>query len=235
MERTFTLKTSEIPGRMTATFLKSNNQGSTTSLELRKPISTAKPTIIAAPPAKFNVAVPAVANTGETIHVRVAALDYCDNRAFPSPTGDIFLAELTTPFSPLATAELKPEDKGCITLDINIPEKAKFYRVVVSNRRDNLSGMNAATVVDNRPDTMRVYFGDIHAKTRLSDGLKTPLEYFEHARDIALMDFGAIADHNGEEASRIEGLFRTQMSDEAFAEIQSACETYNQAGSFITL
>jgi hypothetical protein len=197
--------------------------------------NTTKPTIIAAPAAKFNVAVPAVAKKGEKISVRAAALDFCDNLACPSPTGDIFLSEMDDPYTPLATAKLKPEDKGCIEMEVDIPDAVTSYRVVLSNRRDNLNGVTAATVVDNRPETMRVYFGDIHAKTKLSDGLKTPLEYFEHARDVALMDFGAIADHNAEETSRIEGPYRTQMSDEAFAEIQSACEAYNQAGRFVTL
>ncbi len=196
---------------------------------------TAKPVIIAAPPAGFNVAVPAVAKSGETIRVRAAALDYCDNRAYPSPTGDIFLAEIKAPFIPIAMTELKPEDQGYIEMEVVVPDNQETYRLAVSNRRDNLSKMSAATVIDNRPETMQVYFGDIHAKTKLSDGLKTPLEYFEHARDVALTDFGAIADHNGEEASRIEGPFRTQMSDEAFAEIQSACETFNQPGKFVTL
>jgi predicted metal-dependent phosphoesterase TrpH len=197
--------------------------------------NTVKPVIIAAPPARFNVAVPAVARSGETIRVRATSLDYCDNRAYPSPTGEIFLAEMKAPFTPIATAELKPEDNGYIALNVVVPDNEERFRTVVSNRRDNLHGMSSATVVDNRAETMRVYFGDIHAKTKLSDGLKTPMEYFEHARDVALTDFGAIADHNCVEASRTEGPFQLQMSDETFAEIQTACETFNQPGRFVTL
>ena len=147
--------------------------------------NTIKPVIIAAPPARFNVAVPAVARSGETIRVRAAALDYCDNRAYPSPTGDIFLAEMKAPFTPITITELKPDDHGCIGMDAVIPDNAQKYRLVVSNRRDNLANKSATTVIDNRPETLRVYFGDIHAKTKLSDGLKTPMAYFEHARDVA--------------------------------------------------
>jgi hypothetical protein len=82
---------------------------------------------------------------------------------------------------------------------------------------------------------MSVYFGDIHAKTGLTDGLGAPMEYYEHARDVALCDFGAIADHNCTEVSRIEGPFAAQMSDKAFAEIQAACEAFNEPGRFVTI
>lgn len=194
---------------------------------------TAKPVIQAAPAARFYVATPAVVRPGEEIEVRAAALDYCDNRACPSPVGDVFAAGVDDPFTPIATGTLKPEDKGLARLRVRVPEDVETFRVSVSNRRDNLIGLGPVSVMS--PDAMQVYFGDIHAKTVLSDGLKTPMEYFEHARDVALTDFGAIADHNHSEVSRVEGPFATRMSDEAYAEIQAACEAYNEPGRFVTL
>ncbi|MCD6406227.1 MAG: CehA/McbA family metallohydrolase, partial [Planctomycetes bacterium] len=196
---------------------------------------TAKPVIEAAPAARFNVQTPAIARPGETVPVRVAALDYLDNPAHPAPTGDIFAANPAAPFVPVARATLREDDAGSATLEVRVPEDAATFRVVVANRRDNLIGTSPLTVVDDRPGTMNVYFGDIHAHTMLSDGLKTPAECLEHARDVALMDFGAITDHNFEEASRLEGPFRMQMSDEAFTEIQAACEAMNEPGRFVTL
>lgn len=198
-------------------------------------VRTAKPVVEAAPAARLYVAAPAVARPGETVSVRFSALDYCDNRANPAPAGDIFAARPDAPFVPVAQTELHEKDRGCGSIEVTAPEGAEAFHVVVSNRRDNLRGVGAATVVDPSGELPNVYFGDIHAKTMLSDGLKTPMEYFEHARDVALTDFGAIADHNFEEASRLEGPFVEGMSDEAFAEIQKACEACNEPGRFVTL
>ena len=196
---------------------------------------TQKPVIIAAPPACFNVASTPVVKPGEPIRVRFSTLDYCHNQAHPAPVGEVFATLPDTPFTPAASLMLKEADKGCSCFNIAVPDNARTVRVVVSNRKDNLRGISPTTIIDDRPDMLNVYFGDIHGHTMLSDGLKTPMEYFRHARDIALMDFGAIADHNCKEASRIEGPFRNQMSDEAFAEIQHACESFNKAGDFVTL
>ena len=196
---------------------------------------TAKPVIRAAPASRFQVAAPAVAKPGEKIALRVSTLDCWDNRAWPPVEGDVFAATPEDPYTPIASATLKAEDRGHFTLQVPVPVGIKHCQMIVSNRKDNLRGLGPVTVIDDRPETMNVYFGDIHAKTMLSDGLKTPSEFFEHARDVALIDFAAIADHNSVEASRLEGPFRTQMSDEAYAKIQEACETFNQPGSFVTI
>ena len=196
---------------------------------------TAKPVIRPAPPARFHVAAPAVARPGEKIEVRASTVDFCDNRASPPPEGDVFAAAPDDPFLPLASTTLTPEDQGTTTLQVAVPDRATHVRLIVSNRKDNLRGVSPVVVVDDRPETMNVYFGDIHAHTMLSDGQKTPTEFFEHARDVALIDFAAIADHNCSEASRLEGPFRPQMSDEAYAQIQEACEAMNQPGRFATI
>ncbi len=196
---------------------------------------TQKPVIHAAPPARFHVATPAVAKPGETIEVRATAVDYCDNRAWPPPTGGVFAASADDPYTPIATATLTPEDGGHMKLDVAVPEGVDRFEVIVSDRKDMLRGQPAATVVDDRSETLNIYFGDIHAHTSSSDGLKTPKEFFQHARDTALIDFAAIADHNHAEASRLEGPFVAQMTDETYARTQKACEAFNQPGRFATL
>jgi len=196
---------------------------------------TTKPVIRPAPPARFHVAAPAVARPGHEIEVRARAVDYCDNRAWPSPVGDVFAAAPGEPFVPIASTRLEAADHGLVQLRVPVPSDADHFHVTVSNRKDLLRGRTPTIVVDDRPETMNVFFGDIHAHTMQSDGLKTPTEFFEHARDVALIDFAAITDHNCVEASRIEGPFRPQMSDDAYARIQEACEAANEPGRFATL
>ncbi|HUT11648.1 MAG TPA: DUF3604 domain-containing protein [Thermoguttaceae bacterium] len=196
---------------------------------------TNKPVIRSAPPARFHVAAPAVARPGETIEIRAAAVDYCDNPAWPPPEGEVFAAAADDPFTPIASAVVSPENGGPVKLQVQVPEGVDHFSIIVSNRKDMLRGETAATVLDAGGDTLKVYFGDIHAKTMLSDGLNTPTEFFEHSRDVALIDFAAIADHNHAEASRLEGPFRMQMADETYAQIQKACEAFNEPGRFVTI
>ncbi|MDD4826640.1 MAG: histidinol phosphatase, partial [Mesotoga sp.] len=42
----------------------------------------------------------------------------------------------------------------------------------------------------------QVFFGNIHAHTSYSDGLGTPEEAFEHARNSGVVDIQAITDHD---------------------------------------
>jgi len=53
---------------------------------------------------------------------------------------------------------------------------------------------NPIKVVKGRP-AMRVYFGEIHSHTVVSDGSGTPEEAFAWARDARGLDFASIADH----------------------------------------
>jgi uncharacterized protein DUF3604 len=196
---------------------------------------TEKPTIIAAPPAKLYVAMPSVIRPNEVFIVKASVLDYCNNRAYPSSEGLFFLTSETEPFIPLTTAQIDEKNNNYLEFKITTPTSCDSFNVIAANKKNNLYGKGAPSIIDHKGDKLNVYFGDTHAKTMLSDGLKTPMKYFEHARDVALLDFAAIADHNFMEASRIEGPFRKQMSDEGFAEIQSACESYNESGRFVTL
>ena len=197
---------------------------------------TEKPTIIPAPPARFNVASPAVIARGDQMEVKFSTLDYCDNAAYPSPVGKVFLSTMDKPLEAIMSTELQTKDRGHSTFRLSVGQNSESVRFIVSNKKDNLTGISQSTIIkDNTDDLLNVYFGDIHGHTMLSDGLKSPDDYFTHARDVALMDFGAITDHNGLEASRTEGPFAKGMSDETFRQIQQSCESFNDPGHFVTI
>src|SRR5215510_163157 len=44
--------------------------------------------------------------------------------------------------------------------------------------------------------TETVFFGNLHSHTSYSDGSGTPDEAYQHAREVAHLDFLAITDHN---------------------------------------
>lgn len=214
------------------TIVELNGEGDYSVVKKEK---TEKPIIISAPSSRFNVAAPAVVHKGEKIKLKFSTLDYCDNRAFPYEDMEVFISELCKPFKPLNLISVGSENKGYGEIEVEPNEYNENIRLLVSDRKDKLKGKTPNIIVEDRPEVMNVYFGDIHAKTNLTDGLKTPMEYYEHARDVALLDFAAIADHNAEESSYIEGPFRTRMSSKQYHKIQEACERYNEDGKFVTI
>ncbi len=86
-----------------------------------------------------------------------------------------------------------------------------------------ITGRSNPIICTSEPTGLDLYWGDIHGHTRLSDGLKTPEEYFEFARDEAALDFTAIADHS------------QYLSDEDWEWIQEATREYNRPGEMVTL
>lgn len=196
--------------------------------------NTQKPTIMSAPPARLYAAAPTVVKSGQNIKLRFSTLDYCDNRAYPYYDKEVFAFSNGEPSNPVGMTKATKEDKGYGEIDVKVPSEGESTSFNLINRNFNLFGRTQEIIIDDNED-MQVYFGDIHAKTNLTDGLKTPNEYFEHAREVALLDFAAIADHNCEESSYVEGPFTKQMTDEAFELIKKACEDNNHAGKFATI
>ena len=68
-----------------------------------------------------------------------------------------------------------------------------------------------------------VLFGDIHCHSMYSDGLRTPEDCYQFARDVIGLDFCAVTDHV------------VQMSDEEWALTLEANRRFHRDGEFITL
>ncbi len=74
-----------------------------------------------------------------------------------------------------------------------------------------------------------IYWGDIHGKTRYSDGNCEwlPSDYYQYARDVAHLDFSAVSDHDAE--------MDYLLSAADWEDIKNAGNKYNQPGKFVTL
>jgi hypothetical protein len=146
----------------------------------------------------------------------------------------VFATSLDEPDIPLDMVKINEKDKGYGELTVSIPKDYKSIYYKISNRRDNLFGDSPLMVIDDRANG-NIYFGDIHAKTRQTDGIKTADEYYYHARYTALLDFAAIADHNSSECSFIEGPFNTALTEDQFKINKQSTEKNNIDGEFATI
>jgi len=78
--------------------------------------------------------------------------------------------------------------------------------------------------VEVRPDGPRIFWGDPHVHTALSDGLGTMDEAYQYAREVGGLDFCALADHMD---ARGDG-------PERFRQLQACAAKYNEPGTFVT-
>ena len=78
---------------------------------------------------------------------------------------------------------------------------------------------------------MPTYWGDLHGHSQLSDGRRSPDEYYTFARDQAELDFCALTDHLDHVAGSRAGL----MPEESWERIKETTARFDEAGRFVTL
>jgi hypothetical protein len=86
--------------------------------------------------------------------------------------------------------------------------------------------MSNPILVEESPGE-RLYWGEIHGHTELSDGNGTPEEHYTYARDVALLDFAAITDH----ITYADGEANVTKWEIA----KKATDAFNSPGKFVTL
>ena len=85
----------------------------------------------------------------------------------------------------------------CNTWVTTLEERNYFVDIFATDKKSNSSiSINVAyfTVTSTKP-TYNIYFGNLHSHTSYSDGVETPAVAFQHARDLAKIDFLAVTDH----------------------------------------
>jgi hypothetical protein len=78
-------------------------------------------------------------------------------------------------------------------------------------------------LVENRPDGLALYWGDIHGHSGLTDGRGTPEAYYAYARDVSFLDISALTDHDW------------QLTESEFLRAHQATDAAYAPGRFITI
>jgi len=93
--------------------------------------------------------------------------------------------------------------------------------IAVSEASKN--AMQESTDASESESIYNFYIGNLHSHTSYSDGVGTPAEAFEHARDIAGVDFLAVTDHT------------QSLTGNEFADIIFQAEVFTQNGIFVAI
>jgi hypothetical protein len=78
-------------------------------------------------------------------------------------------------------------------------------------------------------DAQRVRWGDLHGHSQLTDGTGTPGDYYTYAREVAMLDFCALTDHDH------WGMRFVDAHEELWRHLQATTNAHNDPPTFVTL
>jgi hypothetical protein len=176
------------------------------------------------PPRRMVLTLPSVARPGQTVRLNVAVLD-ATGSAWPEVEGEVGLSVTGGEARLPATVRLAPEDRGRVALDMTVPAEGT---VTVGARGPGpLHGASNPLVVS--VTLPRVYWGDLHGHSGLSDGTGTPEDYYRYARDIAALDVAVLTDHDH------WGMQPLSETPELWEGIAAQTKAFHDPGRFVTL
>lgn len=117
---------------------------------------------------------------------------------------------------------------GMITLNpidpVNSDKKYAIYNINQSEK-ERVSSKTNPIKFGKYINKENLYWGDIHAHTKYSDGMGTPEEAISFARDIAGLDFAAITDHDD---------IGPYLSDKEWKDTKKVIARFNEPNKFVT-
>jgi hypothetical protein len=184
--------------------------------------------VVAGPPSRLQVTVPSVARPGETVRVTIALLDELGSAGFPYEGVVEFSSVLSgqdLAFELSETVTLVAEDAGRKTLEA----LARGTGVVRLRAEvaEGLVGYSNPLLIS--AEARRIFWGDLHGHSSLSDGTGTVEDYFRYARDVAALDVAALTDHDH------WGVLPLDSRPEMWDLIQAETLRFHQPGRFVTL
>jgi len=138
--------------------------------------------------------VPSRAAQGEPLTAHLGLQDRFGN---PLPPGEGRVALAGSSWSVVArgTAELRAGDRGVIRDAIRV-RGTGVHRITAHPPGGLPPAASNPVEVAASDSGLRIFWGDLHAHTGLSDGVGTPGEAYEFAQQVACLDFCALTDHD---------------------------------------
>ncbi len=124
--------------------------------------------------------------------------------------------------------KVKGADNGKSTFTAKIQTQGIHYIVV--EEKETGERYRSNPIIVKAEVSNRLYWGDVHGHTLLSDGSGLQAESYEFARDVALLDFAALTDHS-------EHFPRAGDADvfNIYTNYIKTTNDFNNDGSFATL
>jgi len=152
--------------------------------------------VVAGAASRLFVVAPMTVAVGEEFALKIAVTD-----AFANPPISPFVGKVkiscNLPSDIPSECTFGEGDRNlCVVKSCRITKQGLAF-ITVSAESGGLVGCSNPIVVSTEPPRYRIYFGDIHVHTAFSDGKFPPREAYAYGRDVSLLDFCAITDHDG--------------------------------------
>lgn len=91
---------------------------------------------------------------------------------------------------------LQPEDRGHVRLEgLSLAAPGLYRLPLLDENGQELAASNPIRCHEQAP-ARRIYWGDLHMHSELSDGVGAPEEIYHYAREAAALDLAALGDHD---------------------------------------
>jgi hypothetical protein len=179
--------------------------------------------VLAGPAARLVLTLPSVARPGETVDLVVAILDARANAGVDF-AGEVELVTDAEGVELRPRVRLGPADSGHCRLAITVAGEGI---VRIRGRVNGLEAWsNPLQVSSHGP---RIFWGDLHGHSQLSDGTATPEQYLGFARDVAALDVIALTDHDH------WGVLFLDTHPNLWRDIRAAIRRFHRPGRFVAL
>jgi len=191
------------------------------------PVLTVSPNI----PERIKMTLPSLVQTGQRVSMKVSIQDKFGN-SIPDFKGTIrfIFPEKIINGLPRQYSFI-PENKGKMIFPL-IFQREGVYRIKAEGGRKDIIGQSNPAYVQ-REVQKRLFWGDIHGHSELSDGACSIDFYYTYAKEMAHFDFSALTDHGHQGPHPFfEGILT--LSDWDWKLIRKKANEYYKPGEFVT-
>jgi hypothetical protein len=182
--------------------------------------------VVPGPSRRLHLFLPGRRFASEKLSLKGTFTDHCRNTPPDGPIDEDFELWLETGEDRISLGSPVGHFVAGHRFEVPLPPlDLGVYRAVAyhTGAQDEVVRSNPLEVTRNRVGQDRIYWGEIHAHTDMSDGIGDFSELYRHAREEGCLDFAAATDH------------AEFFSDNQWIWMQDVTNAWNQPGHFVTL
>jgi len=177
---------------------------------------------------------PSTATTGESLTLTVQAWDQCE-RLLEEVPGAFTLGATDDAAVVPDRIRFPPDHDGVATLSgVAFESPGVQYLTLTHEGTGERFVTNPVRVTADEPDE-RLFWGDIHVHSTLSDGCGSPAAAYRFGRDVMALDVVAVTDHDTMGFFIPPGLQRRRMHRGYFDRLKDAARDFHEPGEYVTL
>jgi hypothetical protein len=181
--------------------------------------------VLGGPARDMRVVIPSVTTVNKPFDIKVLIVDANNFRASGYYNHTITFSSSDPEANLPADFTFSPEDNSAAILPGVSFSNPGIHTITVADLDTGIIQKSNPSYVAKTNLTYRIYWGDIHWHSKLSDGIRQPDEGYLSARDETFLDFTAMTDH--------DFYMCTELNDNwLFA--QGRATFYNDPGKFVT-